>query len=171
MAAFNDIKITHQTRPCWVDGRRAMFHRWTDSARPVKPRGQEQEDAVDNFQLHSVHGLVEYEDGTVARVWPNTIRFADSAELFAGCDWTIMEDWRDAKDSMPLPFTYSEEVAAASTQAVARNCLTCGYKNPNETHCFNIGHKCSICEADSCRCRDCIDGMLWVPKVGSALCG
>ena len=63
MAAFNDIKITIQTRPCWVDGRRAIFHRWTDSARPAKPKGMEDEETADRFQIHNVHALVEYEDG------------------------------------------------------------------------------------------------------------
>lgn len=39
MAAF-DGKITMTTiewRPCWVNGRRAIFHRWSDSAMPVNP--------------------------------------------------------------------------------------------------------------------------------------
>lgn len=76
--AFNEITITAQTRPCWAKGRRAMFHRWTDSARPALPRGVTVEENAERFQIWSVHGLVEYEDGTVERVWPNEIQFIDT---------------------------------------------------------------------------------------------
>lgn len=148
MAAFNtDIQIKHQTRPCWVDGRRAMFHRWTDSARPVKPRGMEDTDTTDRFQVHSVHALVEYEDGTMERVWPNTVQFADSRELFESLAWEEMEARRDA-----LPYEYSEEVAEAATQATLQNCLTCGNVPASEL----CGHQCYKCHLETvCNCRDC----------------
>jgi hypothetical protein len=98
-----ESKITITTaeyRPCWVNGRKALFHRWVDTARPAKPR-EETKDAgpADHFQLYSVQGLVEYEDGTVARVWPQDIQFADIREEF------------EAFDKKPLPFTFSDEEA------------------------------------------------------------
>ena len=96
MAAFND-KITITTcegRPCWVKGRRAIFHRWTDSARPVKPANNDQE-TDERMQKWSVHGLVEYEDGTVEREWPSAIRFADSAEKFDAICWDALEARRE----------------------------------------------------------------------------
>lgn len=158
---FAEIEITAKTRPCWVNGRRAIFHRWVDSARPAKARGEENDPEAHYFQLHSVHALVEYEDGTMARVWPAVLQFADSGE-FDTYDWEGMEEKRDA-----LPFTYSEEVAAASTQAVARNCLTCGYIKPSEADCFNIGHKCTFCMDDECRCKNCEDNSLWIPQGGT----
>lgn len=158
MATINNaIMITPHTRPCWVDGRRAIFHRWTDSARPVKPRGMEDDETAEHFQLHSIHALVEYEDGTVERVWPNTVHFADSRELFNGLAWEQMEACRDA-----LPYEHSEEVAAAAEKAVSRNCLTCGAP----THACSLD--CKACPPGICRCRDCVDNNLWIPKGGTA---
>lgn len=95
----NTITVTFPTpeyRPCWVNNRKALFHRWVDSARPVKPKGMEDEETTDRYQLYNVHGLVEFEDGTMARVWPQDIQFADIREEF-------LTDWQ------PLPFTVGEE--------------------------------------------------------------
>ena len=75
MEMVNNFVVKTETRPCWVNGRRAIWHRWTDSARPVKPWGQEDDEDAKRFQTWNVHGLVEYEDGTVARVWPHTVQF------------------------------------------------------------------------------------------------
>ena len=147
------------TRPCWVDGRRAIFHRWTDSARSAKPRGLEEDDDAQRFQLHSVHALVEYEDGTVSRVWPNAVQFADSEQLFMECDWEAMERQRDA-----LPYTYDQETPA-ETKRPLKTCLNCGA--PTQS-CDLDCHACKKTDPHSCRCRVCVDGSLWVPKVGSA---
>jgi hypothetical protein len=83
-------------RPCWVYGRKALLHRWVDSARPVKPRGVEDEENTARYQLHSVHGLVEFQDGAMARAWPQDIQFADIREEF-------LNDWP------PLPYTVGED--------------------------------------------------------------
>ncbi len=64
-------------RPCYVNGRRALFHRWANSARPQLPKGQEPGENARYYQFRSTHGLVEYEDGTMATVWPSDIQFAD----------------------------------------------------------------------------------------------
>nr|DAR24704.1 MAG TPA: hypothetical protein [Caudoviricetes sp.] len=50
-------------RPCFVDGRKALFHRWTAY------------DIID-------YAIVEYEDGTVDIVHPESIRFVTAAVLF-----------------------------------------------------------------------------------------
>lgn len=88
MALFErEIKVTMGRRPCMVNGRRAFFHRWSDSARPVTPRDMEEDELYGpRYQLHSVHGIVEYEDGTVQRVWPSDIRFVDGGD-FADYAW------------------------------------------------------------------------------------
>ena len=75
--------IAPDFRPCMVNGRRAIFHRWADSARPVAPRGVEENETAQRYQLHSVFGIVEYEDGTVDRVWPYEIQFIDHSEFDA----------------------------------------------------------------------------------------
>lgn len=46
-----------RARPCEVDGRPALFHRWVEE--------------------YALEALVEYQDGTVALVKPELIRFTD----------------------------------------------------------------------------------------------
>ena len=74
MAAFNNIKVGFELRPCLVrytksDGKvyyhKAMFHRWV-----------EYEDGY-RVDRKGVEGLVEYEDGTVRRVSISLIKFLD----------------------------------------------------------------------------------------------
>lgn len=95
MRAVSEIKITTELRPCFVNGRPALFHRWADSARPAKAYGKENDESAGYHQLHSVQGIVEYEDGTVDRVWPSVIKFLPHAQ-FAETDW------------YPLPWTMEE---------------------------------------------------------------
>lgn len=77
-------------RPCWVNGEKAIFHRWADTARPAKARGQEDDDDAPYYQIYSVHAVVEYEDGRVERCWPSEIRFADSSLFDATwLPWTM----------------------------------------------------------------------------------
>jgi hypothetical protein len=80
-----------KNRPCYVNDRRAVFHRWINSAHPVLPRGIDaNNEKVRFFQFRSTHGLVEYEDGTLARVWPQEIRFADGG-FFEDYSWIPVE--------------------------------------------------------------------------------
>ena len=96
MAQLTQFKITQELRPCWVSGRPALFHRWADTARPARPYGQETDETADYYQLHSVQAIVEYEDGTVARVWPSAIKFLPS-EQFKDYDWLpwTMEEYKN----------------------------------------------------------------------------
>ena len=64
-------------RPCWVHGKKALFHRWTSSARPILPRGVEPDENTPHYQLSLTHAIVEFEDGSVERVWPQDVKFAD----------------------------------------------------------------------------------------------
>jgi hypothetical protein len=64
-------------RPCYVNGRKALFHRWVNTARPQLPKGQELSENARFFQFRTTHGLVEYEDGTMDQVWPRDIKFVD----------------------------------------------------------------------------------------------
>lgn len=163
-----DGKITFSTceeRPCWVDGRRAIFHRWTDSARPVKPTGKD-EDSDERLQKWSVHGLVEYEDGRVEREWPSKIRFADSAEHFKQFDWETMEEKRDA-----LPWKYDEPEQEAETEPPQvpadqpvriieklSECKGCAYENVNEEYCPASDYNCTTCSVIGCPCKTCEEG-------------
>lgn len=60
-----------QARPCEVDGRPALFHRWVEEGQVVN---------IDHVfckmeVVHNTFALVEYPDGTVCKVVPERIRF------------------------------------------------------------------------------------------------
>ena len=78
-------------RPCYVNGRKALFHRWVNSARPQLPKGQEPTENSRYFQFRAPHGLVEYEDGTLDTVWPHAIKFADHGR-FQDYAWDPAEE-------------------------------------------------------------------------------
>lgn len=179
MAAIEG-KITMTTcegRPCWVRGRRAIFHRWTDSARPVKPVSQDQ-DTDERLQKWSVHGLVEYEDGRVDREWPNNIRFADNAETFAAFDWDTMETRRDAcdheertvimyADNRPVAAIHEEN--GQETVECNPDCNSCRHEDPDlwREYCAQSGYSCMDCAAP-CICKTCENSSKWEPKGGTA---
>lgn len=66
-----ELTIHYELRPCLIGAkkRKGLFHRW-----------------VEDVHAGSV-GIIEYEDGSVARVTPKNIHFLDSASRFAGQDW------------------------------------------------------------------------------------
>lgn len=80
----------NEYRPCYVNDRRALFHRWVNSARPQLPKGQEPSENARYYQFRTTHGLVEYEDGTTDLVWPKDIKFADRGR-FKDYTWQPME--------------------------------------------------------------------------------
>ena len=163
------IFSTSENRPCWVGGRRAIFHRWTDSARPAKARKKTDDEEQQELQLqiHNVHALVEYEDGTVEREWPNRIHFADSADKFAQWDWDAMERERDG-----LPYTYEEQPAAEpDTQEPLQEiadvypaCESCAHVHENEEFCMLAGYDCKACSVRGCICKRCKDFNNWEAK-------
>lgn len=77
-------------RPCLERGRRAIFHRWINSAHPLLPRGMEPGENARYFQYRRTEALVEYEDGTMARVFPSDIQFIDGGD-FDKWDWDALE--------------------------------------------------------------------------------
>jgi hypothetical protein len=84
MAKIPDIEVKGgivigdgKYRPCWVQGKRALFHRWADTRRPVTPRGIDETETDRRYQVWTVHAIVEFEDGKLARVYPSEVEFAD----------------------------------------------------------------------------------------------
>ena len=93
-------------RPCMVDGKKAIFHRWAvDEEVLIKFNGSFKnkriemiccairEDRVipqyvDTEKLTNTYGIVEFENGTVRGVRPVEIRFLDSEGLFKDYDWS-----------------------------------------------------------------------------------
>ncbi len=67
---------TSEYRPCYVDGKKALFHKWVDKSEIVSPSvlkgGHAGGVICDTF------GLVEFENGVVGEVYPHKIKFADN---------------------------------------------------------------------------------------------
>ena len=74
MANMGEITVrTSEYRPCFVDGKKALFHRWLEYAMVIEPspmvgghRGGE---------IKYTLAIVEYEDGTLDQVNPSRVRF------------------------------------------------------------------------------------------------
>lgn len=71
---------TAEYRPCLVNGRKAIFHRWADKAEIVGESPLLGGHAAG--QIWGVFGIVENEDGYIAEVYPSRIKFLDSSRLF-----------------------------------------------------------------------------------------
>lgn len=77
-------------RPCYARGRKAIFHRWVNSAHPVLPRGEEPSESSRYYQFRRTEALVEYEDGTMGRIFPSNLQFVDGGD-FDKFDWPAMD--------------------------------------------------------------------------------
>lgn len=66
----SDIVITIELRPCLVNGKKALFHKWIKELSNFKP-------ASEAGWEERVYGLVEYEDGTLGKVEYGDIQFTD----------------------------------------------------------------------------------------------
>lgn len=165
--------ITAQApRPCIVEGRRAIFHRWSDSARSKPPRGMEEDENAQRFQIWNVHGIVEYEDGTVARVWPSNIRFVDGG-VFAAFDWPQDDE---------LPYTMEEsckEIPPVSDTTAGLGyykrrfmCPTCGNRVATYTY-GKAWTENGLSEAERINCSHCGQAIDWegVPLPGEDMEG
>lgn len=66
---------TAEYRPCYADGKKALFHRWTEEAQILPPSIMK--GGHGGGQLKTTFAIVEYEDGTIAGIAPQKIRFID----------------------------------------------------------------------------------------------
>lgn len=71
MAQIAEVKIGFELRPCLVGAKKVkgLFHQWYEDPHA------------------GIVGIIEYEDGHVAKVTPKNIQFLDSAGKFAGYCW------------------------------------------------------------------------------------
>ena len=88
--ANGDIVIRCETRPCYVDGRKAIWHCWSNQVILIQHSptwqfeierrrvevGKDFEER-DRSSWAVTMALVEYEDGTVDEVIPTKVKFAD----------------------------------------------------------------------------------------------
>ena len=62
-------------RPCYVNEEKALFHRWEDKSKIVEPSVMV--GGHNGGVLKYTVAIVEYENGRVAEVFPNYIKFVD----------------------------------------------------------------------------------------------
>ena len=62
-------------RPCWVKEKRAMFHCWSEVSQIVPPSPMM--GGYPGGVISNTYGVVEFEDGRVKRVEPESIRFVN----------------------------------------------------------------------------------------------
>jgi hypothetical protein len=70
------MKIETELRPCLVNDKRALFHKWSDKSQIVEPSpfiGGDQGGVL----MYTV-GIIEYEDGQICECMPSQIKFIDS---------------------------------------------------------------------------------------------
>lgn len=67
---------TSEYRTCFVNGRKALFHRWSVIAETVSPSPLK--GGHPGGQLMQTFGIVEFEDGIVKNCLPSQIRFCDN---------------------------------------------------------------------------------------------
>jgi len=74
----NDIKITHNLRPCLVgkEQKKALFHAWSQNSKVIEPSIMK--GGHGGGVVAGAVALVEMEDGQIKEVMPWEIRFLDS---------------------------------------------------------------------------------------------
>jgi len=68
--------VGNELRPCLVDDKRALWHKWTERREIIPPallKG-----GHGGGEVASTFALVEYEDGTMAEVYPTRVRFLNT---------------------------------------------------------------------------------------------
>lgn len=91
------ITITTELRPCYVDGKKALFHKWIDKSDVIIKfnvhgcatktykrtlelfkKDKTLPPEVETGKIQNTYGIVEYEDGTIKEVKPQQIKFDDN---------------------------------------------------------------------------------------------
>lgn len=70
------IMSNSQYRPCFVDGKKALFHKWESVSKIVSPSPYV--GGHSGGVISCDFAIVEYEDGTTAEVKPDKIKFDDN---------------------------------------------------------------------------------------------
>lgn len=70
------MKIEVELRPCKVNGKKALFHTWSNKSQIVPPSALMGGD--NGGVLKYTVGIVEFENGAVGECLPNAIQFLDN---------------------------------------------------------------------------------------------
>lgn len=78
MARINGFiaPTTSEHRTCVINGKNALFHRWEERAEVLPPSLTV--GGHGGGQIKQTYGIIEYESGEVAEVYPHDIRFTDN---------------------------------------------------------------------------------------------
>lgn len=152
-------------RPCIVEGRRAIWHRWSDSARPKPPRAMAEEENAQYFQVWNVHAIIEFEDGTVARVWPSAVQFVDGG-AFDSFEWPTDDLPFTMEENNAMPPVFEMGVGLGYLKAVYK-CPACGKKVASYTYGKEWTEN-GLSEAERIDCLSCGQAIDWegVPLPG-----
>lgn len=83
----NERNCIERFRPCLVNGKKALFHRWFEYSQIVAPSPMV--GGHSGGEVKAVLALIEFEDGTVEELFPNKIRFLDN--YFSEYDFSLCE--------------------------------------------------------------------------------
>lgn len=80
-------RVRDETRPCIVNGMRAIFHKWYESSELVDERLYR--GGHPGGVVKGMHAIVEYENGAIECVHPSSVRFVDNecANIWAERDY------------------------------------------------------------------------------------
>lgn len=70
------MKIEVELRPCKVNGKKALFHTWSNKSEIVDPSPLM--GGHNGGVLKWTVGIIEFENGTVGEYLPNSIQFLDN---------------------------------------------------------------------------------------------
>ena len=92
MASANDtITIRNELRPCLVDGKPCLFHKWVSEFIPRVHHilDDDGEDDCEMYMCETTMGLIEHENGTVSMESVQIIQFLDTEQKL---NETLSED-------------------------------------------------------------------------------
>ena len=70
-----EITIKMELRPCTVNDRKALFHKWSEKSKIIEPSPMI--GGHSGGVIKGTSGIIEYEDGTIAECHPYEIKFLD----------------------------------------------------------------------------------------------
>ena len=87
MASMNTtFTIREHLRPCMVNNKPALWHRWTTRSEIIPPSALRGGHSGGN--ITACYALIEYKDGQVEEVYPGCVRFLDTEdELREGLEY------------------------------------------------------------------------------------
>lgn len=78
---IENMSWKNEVRPCIVDGRKALWHRWVEVRQCISAGLTVMNDHPGGF-ISDTLALVEYEGGDVAKVPVSAVRFTQTKRLF-----------------------------------------------------------------------------------------